>query len=202
MMASTRARLAALLMLLVTGWLGCASGPAPRDHFYRLDIAAPAELPSPALPGVLEVDRLRVEAIAQGRRMLYRDASLPNVIGQYNYHFWADPPGLMLQDQLAQSLRAAGAAKVVVTPGIHVDSDFSLKGRLVRLERHTGSGAPRIAVEIEFSLLRAKGNELLLQKNYSEERAVAGDDIGRSITAYQDAVSTIFQQLVDDLPRL
>jgi ABC-type uncharacterized transport system auxiliary subunit len=201
-MASTRTRLAALALLLVTGWLGCATGPAPRDHFYRLNIAAPARLPSPALPGVLEVDRLRVEAIAQGRRMLYRDASLPNVIGQYSYHFWADPPGLMLQDLLARYLRTAGAAKSVVTPGVHVDSDFLLKGRLVRLERHTGSGAPRVAVEIEFVLLGTKENELLLQKNYSEERTVAGDDVGASITAYQDALGTIFQQLLADLPRL
>jgi ABC-type uncharacterized transport system auxiliary subunit len=201
-MAATLARHVALAALLLTGWLGCASGPAPRDHFYRLNIAAPDRLASPALPGILEVDRLRVEAIAQGRRMLYRDASLPNVIGQYSYHFWADPPGLMLQDQLAESLRAAGVAKSVVTPGIHVDSDFVLKGRLVRLERHTGSGAARIVVEIEFILLRTNGNELLLQKDYSEERTVAGDDIGTSITAYDDALDSIVQQLLSDIPRL
>ena len=201
-MAPTRARLAALAVLLVAGWFGCASGPAPRDHFYRLEITAPDRLPSPALPGILEVDRLRVEAIAQGRRMLYRDASRPNVIGQHSYHFWADPPGLMLQDQLARGLRAAGAAKSVVTSGIRVSSDFLLKGRLVRLERHVGSGAARVAVEIEFALLVAKGNELLLQKSYAEERTAAGDDVDASVTAYQDALDTIFQQLLADLPRL
>jgi ABC-type uncharacterized transport system auxiliary subunit len=201
-MASTRARLAALAVLLVTGWLGCASGPAPRDHFYRLNIAAPAGLPSPALPGVLEVDRLRVEAIAQGRRMLYRDASLPNVIGQYSYHFWADPPSIMLQDQLAKTLRAAGVAKSVVTPSIHVGSDFLLKGRLIRLERLTGNGAPRIVVEIEFILLGKKRNELLLQKSYAEERTAAGNAVGVSIAAYDDALGSIFGQLLADLPRL
>jgi ABC-type uncharacterized transport system auxiliary subunit len=109
---------------------------------------------------------------------------------------------LMLQDQLAQSLWAAGAAKSVITPGIHVNSDFRLKGRLVQLERHTGSGAARIVVEIEFFLLRTNGNELLLQKNYAEERTAAGDDMGASVTAYQDAISSIFQQLLADLPRL
>jgi ABC-type uncharacterized transport system auxiliary subunit len=200
-MAAARVRLVALVLLLVGGWLGCASGPAPRDHFYRLSITAPAPLPNPAIPGILEVDRLRVEAIAQGRRMLYRDVSLPNAIGHYNYHYWADPPGVMLQDLLAQYLRAAGVAESVIMPGIHVDSDFSLKGRLVRLERHTGSGAPRVVVEIEFVLLGTKGNELLLQKSYSEERTAAGDNIDTSITAYEDALGSIFQQLLADLPR-
>jgi len=201
-MAATNARLAAVALLLATLSLACASGPAPRDNFYRLEIAAPSPLSSPALPGVLEVDRLRVEAVAQGRRMLYRDASLPNVIGQYSYHFWADPPGLMIQDQLARSLRAAGVANSVVTPGVHVSSDFLLKGRVVRLERHTGNNAARSVIEIDFVLLRAKGNELLLQKSYAEERTAAGSDMGASIAAFEDGLDAIFQQLLADLPRL
>jgi ABC-type uncharacterized transport system auxiliary subunit len=108
----------------------------------------------------------------------------------------------MLQDLLARHLRAAGVAESVIMPGIHVDSDYSLKGRLVRLERHTGSGAPRAVVEIEFVLLGTKGDELLLQKNYSEERTGAGDNIDTSITTFEDALASIFQQLLADLPRL
>jgi len=202
MTASTSARVKAVALLLAALSLACASGPAPRDNFYRLEIAAPSPPSSPALPGVLEVDRLRVEAVSQGRRMLYQDASLPNVIGQYSYHFWTDPPGLMIQDQLARSLRAAGVAKSVIIPGIHVNSDFLLKGRVVQLERHTGSGAARSVIEIEFVLLRTKGNELLLQKSYAEERTAAGNDMGASIAAFEDALNAIFQQLLADLPRL
>ena len=89
-----------------------------------------------------------------------------------------------------------------VTSPLGTDISFQLKGRPAQLERHTGSGAARIAVGIEFILLRSKGNDLLLQKNYSEERTVAGDDMGASITAYQEAIGTIFQQLLADLPRL
>jgi ABC-type uncharacterized transport system auxiliary subunit len=201
-MAWSRIRIAALAAVILVGWLGCASGPAPRDHFYRVNVAASAPLASPALPGVLEVDRLRVEAIAQGRRMLYRDASLPNVIGQHSYHFWADPPGVMLQDQLVGYLRTAGAAKGVVMPGIHVDSDFTLKGRLARMERHIGSGAPRIVIEIEFVLLGSRGRKPLLHETYLEERTVSGDTVGAAVTAYDDALAAIFQRLLADVPRL
>jgi len=200
-MPSTRRLCAAAAVLLVAGWLGCASKPAPRDHFYRVEVAAPTPLASPALPGVLEVDRLRVEAIAQGRRMLYRDASAPNAIGQHSYHYWADPPGVMVQDQLVRGLRAAGAAKSVITPGIHVDSDFVLKGRIVQMERHTGGSQPRVVVELEFSLLGRNDRKLLLHETYREERTAAGEAIGASVTAYQDALGAILQQLVNDLPR-
>jgi ABC-type uncharacterized transport system auxiliary subunit len=198
-MASTRARLAVFAVLIAVGWVGCASKPAPRDNFYRLSVAAPARLPSPPLAGALEVDRLRVEVIHQGRQMLYRDASLPNVIGQYSYHFWADPPGLMLQDQLVRYLRAAGVAQSVVTPGIHVDSQFVLKGHLVHMERHTGAGSPRIAVEIEFNLLAESGRSHLHHGVYAEERTVSGDGVGASVAAYDDALGAIFGRLVSDL---
>lgn len=200
-MASARARFAALALLIVFGSAGCASAPAPRDHFYRVSVAAPAPLASPALPGILEVDRLRVEAVHQGRRMLYRDASLPNAIGRHSYHFWADPPGLMLQDQLVRYLRAAGAAKSVVTPGIHVDSNYVLKSRLVRLERHTGGGTPRVTVEIEFNLLEKTGRRHLLNATYAEARPVPADTVGASVAAYDDALGAIFAHLLAELPR-
>jgi len=186
-------------LLLAFGWTGCASKPAPRDHFYRLEIQPPAPLSSPALAGTLEVDRLRVEAIHQGRRMLYRDASQPKAIGQYDYHFWADPPGLMLQDQLVRTLRAVGVARRIVTPGIHVESQYVLNGRLVRMERHTGAGMPRIVVEMEFDLVATEGSKNLFQGGYAEERTASHDSVGASVAAYDDAVTAIFARLIADL---
>lgn len=201
MSTTIRLRRAAPLALLAALWLGCASAPAPRDHFYRLDVAAPAARATPALPGSLEVDRLRVEAVAQGRRMLYREAGRPDVISQHSYHYWTDPPGVMLQDELVRYLRAAGVARSIVTPGIHVDSDFVLKGRVVRLERHVGGGSARVVVELEFSLLDSNGRRLLLDESYREERTVAGDGVDVAIGAYEDALTTIFARLLADIPQ-
>ena len=57
---------------------GCAGGPAPHHHYYRLEPSAPpARLATPKLDGVLVVDRLQAEAIASGRALLERgDAAL------------------------------------------------------------------------------------------------------------------------------
>jgi ABC-type uncharacterized transport system auxiliary subunit len=156
--------------LVAVAWLGCASGPAPRDHFYRLETAAPKKLASPPLAGTLEVDRLRVEAISQGRQMLYREASRPAEIAQHAYHYWVDPPSVMLQEQLVGYLRLAGAARQVVTPAVHVESDYLVSGRLLRLERFLSGGEQRISVEIEFTLMRREGRTLLLLESYREER--------------------------------
>ena len=58
-------RRAGALLLLVL-W-GCASGPAPADHHYRLDVAAPEAPAAKRLDGVLQVDRLRADALAGER---------------------------------------------------------------------------------------------------------------------------------------
>jgi ABC-type uncharacterized transport system auxiliary subunit len=199
MKACRRAWCAGAIALAAAVVFGCASSPAPRDHYYRIDVPAPARLQAPKLAGVLEVDRLRTEAVSHGRHILYREASRPNAIMQHAYHYWVDPPGLMLQDVLADYLQAAGVARKIVTPGIHVDSDYSLSGRIARLERITGSGA-RVVVEIEFTLVRDEGRGLLLHEIYREERPTSGRAVEDAVAAFDQAITAILQQLVADIP--
>lgn len=199
-MTSTRICRQLLPALVAMAWVGCASGPAPRDQFYRLEAATPRAFESPPLAGTLEVDRPRVEAIAQGRQILYRDASKGGEIARHAYHHWADPPSLMLQDQLVRYLRAASVAENVVTPAIHVESDYVVSGRVVRFERVLGGGESRVAVEIELTLLRKKGRELLLLETYREERTAADAGVAASATAFGQATSAIFERFVADIP--
>jgi cholesterol transport system auxiliary component len=200
MMLSARTCNRLLPALVAVATVGCASGPAPRDHYYRLETTPPNALASPKLSGTLEVERLRAEAISQGRQMLYRDASPSGEIGQYSYYYWADPPSLMLQDQLVRYLRAAGVAEKVVTPAVRVKSDYLVSGRIVQLERVLGGGEPRVAVEIELSLMRQKGHELLLLKTYREERVVPGTGVSDAVTAFDQGVTAIFGQFLADIP--
>jgi len=178
----------------------CLSGPAPTDHYYRIQVVPPAPGTNRALPGTLDVDRLRVEAIAQGRRMLYRDGSRPGEVVQYNYHHWADPPNVMIQSLLVDYLRSAGVAERVVTPGVHVDSDYRLTGRLVHFEQILGSGDPRVLVEVEIAIVRKRGDEVLLLETYREEREASGRSVNDAVTAYGAALEAIFGRLAADIP--
>lgn len=189
-------------MTLLAGFvIGCQSGPAPVDHYYRIETSAPAALPQPVLAGTVEVDRLRVEAVSQGRRMLYRDSGNPGEIAQHTYHHWVDPPNLMLQAELVEYLQAAGVSEKVVTPAVHVESEYRIIGRLVLLERALGSGNPRVVVELELALIRNAGNEVLLLETYREERESAGSRVVDSVAAFGDALSSIYAQFVADIPR-
>jgi cholesterol transport system auxiliary component len=199
-MLTTRTCNRLLFALVAVATFGCASGPAPRDHYYRLETAAPNALASPKLAGTLEVERLRAETISQGRRMLYRDGSQPGEIKQHAYHLWVDPPSVMLQDQLVGFLRSAGAAEKIVTPAVRVESDYLVSGRIVRLERLLSGSDARVAVEIEFVLTRQKGRELLLLETYREERAASGGGVAEAVTAFDQAISAIFERFLSDVP--
>lgn len=179
----------------------CASGPAPRDHYYRLVAASPPALASPVIDGTVEVDRVRVEAISQGRRILYRDAANPGEIAQYTYHHWVDPPNVMLQEQLVTYLRDAGAAPSVVTPAVNVDADYRISGRLVRFERLLNGANPGVVVEIELVLTRRADDALLLLETYREERTAAGSGVSEAVDAFDAAVTAIFARFVADIPR-
>ena len=178
---------------------GCAGGPAPTHHYYRVEPAEPAaSLGQPALDGVLVVDRLRAEAIASGRELLERNASSPE-LRRRSHHHWVEPPPTMLQVGIVGYLRAAGVASEVVTPDLHLSPDFELAGRILAFERVVGSGPPRVRIALELSLTRIDGRELLLLETYVDEREAPGSGIDDAARAFAEALSSILERLVAEL---
>lgn len=189
----------ASMALLPLAVFGCLSGPAPVDHFYRLEPGAPAALREPRLMGTLEVDRLRSDALTNERALLYRETSESTQINQYSYHQWLDSPTLLLQTALTAYLRSAGVASRVVTPELRADPDFRLTGRLLRLERVLRGPDSGVVVEIELALSDALGDRILLLETYREERS-AGSSVDEAVVAFNEAVTLVFQRLVAELP--
>jgi cholesterol transport system auxiliary component len=183
-------------------WSACMSGPAPRDHFYRLEIEDPTASDGPRIDGTLEVDRLRVEALAEGRRILYRSQERPGEVAQYAYHRWSDPPSVMVQDRLVDYLRAAHVARTVVTPAVRVAADYVVDGRILRFEQLIGNASSRAVVEIELILTRVKGRQLLQLATYREERTARSNSVADAVQAFDGAVQAIFERFVADLPQL
>jgi ABC-type uncharacterized transport system auxiliary subunit len=186
-------RAAALVACLATLLSGCAGGPAPTHHYYRLEPGEPAaSLGRPALDGVLVVDRLRAEAIASGRELLERNASSPE-LRRRSYHHWVEPPPTMLQVGIVGYLRAAGVASQVVTPDLHLRPDYELAGRILAFERVVGSSAPRVRIALELSLTRVEGRELLLLETYVDELEARGHGIDDAALAFAEALSSILE---------
>lgn len=182
-------------------WLaGCVAGPAPRDHFYRLETPAPARLEAPLLQGTLRVERLRTDALTDERRLLVREAPGAAEIHPQPYDYWVDPPGQLLRNALTRYLEQAGVADRVLGSELRVHEDFSIGGRVRRLELLRGQG--RVAVELELSLTRSRDRELLLLATYLEEVPVEGDSTAAAARAMGRATGAIFARLLADMADL
>ena len=185
-----------LTSLLLAGCLGSAP-PVPRDHFYRLVVSGPAE---PAgrglLPGVLSIEPLQAEGLLHERPLLYSESGKPHEVQQHDYHYWADAPPRMLQDQMVAYLRRGGIARSVVTPEMRVRADYRVLGKAKRLERLLGGGPPRVFVELELVLVRLSDGGVVVAETYSEEDPAADGSVKASVMALNRATGRIFDRFI------
>jgi ABC-type uncharacterized transport system auxiliary subunit len=178
--------------------LACAGGPVPRDHFYRLNVPAPAPRPAPVFQGSVEVDRFRADALTGGVRVVQRRDGSQSELEPYAYQQWADPPTIQLQNALGDYLRQADAAKLVVSPEMRTRVDYSVLGRIVRLEHAIGDGSSLARVELDLTVVRERGRVIVLQQVYREERPAAGPGVAPAVDAAGAAVGAIFERFLAD----
>jgi uncharacterized lipoprotein YmbA len=177
---------------------GCLGSSAPRDHFYRINLAAPASaLPAPVLPGTLEVERLRTDALTRERAILRVPSADSLQVSPSTYHLWIDTPTVMLQRSLAEYLRLAGVAERVVVPEMNIDESYELSGWIERLVHVRNDD--RVIAELEFSLTDPRGTSQLLRRRYRAEVATGGDDMDKVVAAFNAAIGEIFARLVADI---
>ncbi len=180
----------------LAGCLG-ATETLPPDHYYRITVDEPEQpARSVAFPGVLSVATFDDDGLVRDRPVLFTTGELRGTLRQHNYHYWVDSPSRLLQGQLATYLKNSALAESVVTPAMRVRADFELVGKILRLERVLGSGPPRVAVELELSVVRLRDHTLVSTNTFSSEINCVDDSVGAAITAMNQAVGKIFNDFV------
>jgi ABC-type uncharacterized transport system auxiliary subunit len=192
--ARTRAVCAAASLVVA----GCLAPPAPRDRYYRLEVEPPPRLAAPAFGGVLEVERFSADSAARGTALAFVAEDTAAEVRSRAYDHWVDSPTLLLQREIARSLRAAGVAREVVTPDVGVEPDHRLGGRLARFEEVRGPGTPRVRVEVEVAVVDLRREETEFAATYREERGIAGPAVGDVVRAYGEALSAVLARLAAD----
>lgn len=185
-----------LALLLLAGLVACASGPAERDHFYRLEVPTPAApRAQPTLPGVLEIDRPRADHLVRERRILRSQGPGSSEVEPYAYHLWVDSPTSMVQRELARWLEASGATRRAVLPEAGVRERWLVNGRLERFE-HVVS-ANEVLVVLELRLKDQQSGRLLIQRRYRAQAPAVGG-VAAAPAAFGAALESIFEQFVAD----
>ena len=192
-------RLTLVLLMVSVVAVACGQPPIPQDRFYRLEAPSPETVVDPPrLEGTLEVVRMAADGLTAGRPIVYSDAGNPLEAAEYAYHFWTQPPTIMLRDELVKYLRAAGVARAVVTPELRLEPDYVLTGRIKRLERVLG-GTPKALIEMELALRQRRDERLIVLRTYRSEHAVPEDSVAATVTAMNTALAEIYANFLEDL---
>ncbi len=184
--------------LLAPALSGCALSPAPVDHYYQIDAGVPDAPAAVKLDGILQVDRLRTDALIGERQLLYKQRADAVEIRQHPYHRWSDPPANLLQTELVAFLTAAQAADSVMAATARVKPDYMVSGRILDFERVLEPEV-RAVVEIQLSVTSATGKEILVNRSYREERPAGSTAIAASAAAFGEAVHAVFDRFLADL---
>lgn len=181
----------------------CASAPpVPEDHFYRLQVAPPSKpAAKPLFPGTIEVDRFVADGLTAGRPIVYSEDGKPYQVKEFHYHFWTQPPTVMLRDELVSYLRQAKVFSTVVTPEMRVRVDFVLTGKIRRLEKIVGT-PPKAVLELELGLRKATGGKLIFLETYRMETQSDGSGVDAAVYSLNKSLSAIYGQFVADLSKL
>ncbi len=189
------------LGLIAAGFLAaCGSAaPVPEDQFYRLVVSQPASSKT-LFPGIMEVDRFVADGLTAGRPIVYSETGKPFQVKEYHYHFWTQPPTVMLRDELVSYLRARKVSDTVVTPEMRVTPDYVLIGKIKRLEKVVGD-PPKAVLELELSLRKASGDKILHLDTYRVETVSDGPGVDDAVKSLNTALTSIYGKFVHDLSK-
>jgi ABC-type uncharacterized transport system auxiliary subunit len=98
---------------------------------------------------------------------------------------------------LIDALRQAQAFETVVSPEMRMDRDFELIGDLRQWEHVRSDNT--VAIEMEISIRRVRGNQQLLLKTYRTTEPAAGSDMTGVVDAFTRGLNTVYKELVADL---
>jgi ABC-type uncharacterized transport system auxiliary subunit len=193
--------MAGLMALALLG--ACAQPEVPEDNYYRLRVDPPkSTIPVPRFKGAIEVERFVADGLTAGRPIVYTEPGQAHRLKEYHYHFWTEPPTVMLRDQLVVYLRAAGVADTVVTPEMRVDPRYVLAGKIKRLEKIAGAEAKAV-LEIELGLREAGGGgKLVFLDAYNIEVTAENDSVDAAVRALNKALADAYARFTASLARL
>lgn len=190
------ARLVVMILVLSS----CATQPpVPQDHFYRLAPPSVANL-GLNVNGVIAVAAIRTEGIYRERSILFVDHNLPLEIQRYNYHYWQSEPSALLQEQLVAFARHANVGNAIIRYRPAINSDWLIRGQLLRFERETAPAGNTVRIALELQWWRPNAPSALFAKEYyaSIETRFPMHD---AVAGFSAALDNIFGEFFIDAAR-
>ena len=188
-------------LLVIFSLAACVTPPLPEDHYYRLETTAPATPQAAARnAATLAVQRIHMTGVYGERPLLFSTAQAPTELRQYHYHYWADNPEHLIQEQLAAYLRAAHiTGRVNLTDNGVASADYQISGSVRRFEQRLEDSGAHALVELDLTLARRSDSIALLTKTYRADIVTRDNTALASAQGLSQALTQCFAEFVTDL---
>ncbi|MBT3558877.1 MAG: hypothetical protein HN644_13740 [Rhodospirillales bacterium] len=174
-----------------------AQPPATQDRYYRISVGQPSAAGT-ILSGTLVMEPFVAEGLVAGRAIIHVESEDSTSLQEYNYDFWAEPPGIMIRDELMAYLRDANVAGAIVTPEMRAQADYILSGHVSRLEMVRGP-EPKAYVELDIAVTKDSNGKVVMVKSYGLSVAASDGTVKAGVAAANQGIEAIFEQFLKDL---
>ena len=186
-------RRALLSLPLVAAGCGLSERPYAERRQWPLLVARPIERPAKIGGRVLEVRSFRAgpAAEARGLQTMQPDGSVRVAF----YEEWAVPPAQAAEDQLRRWLASSGLFAGVVSAGTRAVADYVLEGELVALWTRPEERRAHAGLAITVIGQRGEVARGALQRSFSAETELSGEDAGAQVRGLTLAMTGLFAQI-------
>lgn len=177
-MSLRRSATAAVAAGIVVMLAGC--GAARPIKYYSLDPPEVTRAPQ-QLDVTLLIGHFRAPILYRDTRIVYRTSA--NEMGVYEEHRWVEPPALMIEEMLLESLRKSGNYKSVQLIATNAKGDYIVRGQVERFDEVEGTPI-QARVWLNLSLYDVKNGETVWSHSYEHDEEVSGsavDDVAAAL---------------------
>jgi cholesterol transport system auxiliary component len=184
----------ALVGALATGGCGSVRYPA----HYILHFEPTAQVPAPTRDlGTLAIKKLRCPDYLCEGRIVYRPT--PEEVGFYQYHRWAVSPGAMIEQYLAERVRARSLFVSVSGNESRMATNFVLSGTLEQLEEVDDGRQVAAVCSISAQLVDTRTRAVVWSRMATERVPVEQREVAGVVNGLATAVRASVERLVTDM---
>lgn len=185
---------AAIFLLSLSTFLGCAFNNAPANAFYGLGARSESNRDDPRIDEPLLVEAVHAPSWLDTTAIVYRLAYTQEARHQaYAHSYWAGPPSDLLTARL--TARLADSTNIV-RPGQGIPADHALRVELIEFVQvfespQSSSGL----VQMRASLIN--GRSLVAQQSFGAAKPAPSPDASGAVRALSDAADSAISEIVE-----
>jgi cholesterol transport system auxiliary component len=182
-------------VLLLAGCTGLSAQPVTSQTIYVLEAQRATKPAQVKRDIVLAVNEPQTRPGFDTPQIAY--VQKPHELNYFVTSRWADTPARMLEPLLVQAMEQADSFRAVVQRPGAVPADVRLDTELIRLQHDFVTRPSRVQLTLRAQLIDVRGQRVLAVKQFDESENAASDNAYGGVTAANQAVQRMLDQLAD-----